>query len=129
MHPFIIFMIVWAISILITLWMIYYIATNVITDFARNGLLLNVKKMSSFGTVGNTKYWLFIPVANIFYGFFLGIQYSKNINNLLATNSIFADPMTEEEKKKWEACPKVTTALSMMMEKEREEEQKENHEE
>ena len=121
MHPFVAFMIIWAVSILITMWMMYYIVCNVIKDFANNGLLLNSKKMSSFGSGSHLLYWLFIPIANLFFGLYFGMQYSKSIRTLAATSSMIADPMTEEQKKRWEECPKAMTAFSMIAEKDKEE--------
>ena len=45
MHPIVWFVIIWAITIIMTCWMLVYVACNMVTEFANHGLLINVNKL------------------------------------------------------------------------------------
>lgn len=124
MHPFVVFMIIWAVTVILTLWMMYYTASNLIKEFANNGWLLNYKKLESMPKTdlsGKIMKIAFIPVVNLILGFYIGMSYSKNLRSLAATSTMIADPMTEEQKTRWKDSPKVSTAIEMMTEKDKEE--------
>lgn len=114
MHPIVIAILVWVATILLSLWMLYYIASSMVVAFANNGLLLNTRKMPSTGN--HTLTFLFIPIVNLCMGFYLGITYSQRFESIAASSFLYTDPMTDEQKARWEKEPKFLTAVTMMSE-------------
>jgi len=121
MNTFTWFVIVWVISIGITYWMLYYTASNFVVTFAKNGLLVNPNKMPH----SNGKFFTllsFIPIINIFFGFYLGYRYATSMQAISATSSVISDPMTDFEKEKFAKKPTFFTVCSIFAEREKLEE-------
>lgn len=121
-NPIFWFMLIWLLSIGISFWMSYYIVGNLIKEFADNGYLIDTNKLPDTGHGKIIICLLFIPIINIIFGFYLGIKYSQNSQTVGAASTIFADPMTEEQKEKYSKDPTVKTALLLMAENKNKEE-------
>ena len=118
MHPIVWFVIIWAITIIMTCWMLVYVACNMVTEFANHGLLINVNKLPHADS-NIVKTLIFIPVINVIMGFIVGLRYNQTLSQLAATSSVLTDPMTEDQKKRWEKNPKAMTAFELIAENEK----------
>ena len=118
MHPIVWFVIIWAITIIMTCWMLVYVACNMVTEFANHGLLINVNKLPHADS-NIVKTLIFIPIINVIMGFIVGLRYNQTLSQLAATSSVFTDPMTEDQKKRWEKNPKAMTAFELIAENEK----------
>ena len=118
MSPIVWIMLIWAVTTIMSFWMIMHTVLEMVVEFANNGWLLNSKKIHSVSAGNNaTTLLMFVPVVNIGYGFFLKLSYVNNLRSLAATSSVIADPMTKEEQEAWDADPRAITALRMISNK------------
>ena len=118
MNPIVAVVLIWVATIILSYWMELYVALHLIKEFAKNGWLINTKKMP-YSNNSAYKSIVFIPIINILFGLFLGITYNKILQQMSMVCDTYADPMTDIEKERFKKKPTFITIATLLSDRDK----------
>ena len=118
MNPILAGLLIWGATIILSYWMELHVALHLIKEFAKNGWLINTKKMP-YSNNSAYKCVVFIPIINILFGLFLGVAYNKILQQMSMVCDTYADPMTDIEKERFNKKPTFITIATLLSDRDR----------